>query len=206
MKRHLKIAAMSLFAMSASAYAQEHTEMEVDMSNSMPMGMPGPGQMGMKVKVRQTTTTTTTTTSTTTSSDRKGFEENEGHRRHRKHHDREQRQERDCGTGEDSGCTTMRNGRLPMDAEAFYGFLDALKSNTEMGRGDVAKSVLKNSYLTARQLGQVLDVFETEIYRYEVAQHAASKVVNPSHALGHAKKFDSSIYAADYTKLMTAQR
>jgi hypothetical protein len=197
---------LCLSAMSAAAYAQGmdmnldvdvdehhghrgHTE-EVDMH----MGMPG-AQMNMKVKVKQ---------------DTRHMREDRHDRddRHDRRRDRDRSSlGRDCGTGEDSGCTMKRNGKYPMDAEEFRGLLHALKTNdNEISRFEIAEAALRSSLLTAKQLGPILELFENEIYRFDVAKIAAPRLVNPSHALGHSSKFHNSIYAADYTKLMTSQR
>lgn len=110
---------------------------------------------------------------------------------------------RDCGMGaDDPGCSVYRGGQLPMDREAWQGFIGALRANpNEILKVDSVKSVVSNNVLTARQLGAILDCFRNEILRLDAAKAAAPRVVNPQHALGHASKFQNSILAGDYTRL-----
>lgn len=99
-----------------------------------------------------------------------------------------------------------RNGQYAMDAVTFQGFLTSLKSNSnELVRADVARTVLRSSFLTALQLSQVLDQFNNELTRLEVARTAAPKVVNPQHALGLSAKFNNTFNAQEYVQVMTAQ-
>jgi hypothetical protein len=113
---------------------------------------------------------------------------------------------RDCGTGEDSGCTMKRDGQLAMDAETFRGIMKSLKAvDNELTREDMAEKMFKRNYLTAKQFGQVLDLFENELTRLDVAKTAAPHVVNPQHALGFSSKWDNSLNGEDYVELMSAQ-
>lgn len=113
---------------------------------------------------------------------------------------------RDCGTGNDPGCTMARNGQFAMDATTFQGFLVSLRANpNELVREDVAKTVLRSSYLTALQLSAVLDLFNNELNRLDVARHAAPRVVNPQHALGLAAKFNNSFNSQEFVQVMTQQ-
>ncbi|MCP3139065.1 DUF4476 domain-containing protein [Pyxidicoccus xibeiensis] len=113
---------------------------------------------------------------------------------------------RDCGTGEDPGCTLRRDGQLAMDAETFRGVLQALKSTgNEITREEMAEKMFKRNYLTAKQFGLVLDLFNNEITRLDVAKTAAPHVVNPQHSLGFASKWNNSISGDEYVELMTAQ-
>ena len=183
--RPLLAAAVTLASLAfAQADVEETTTERVEME--VP-GMPG---MNMKVKVK-TRTTTRTQVDEPPPAPPPG----------RPYYGR------DCGTGDDPGCTMRRRLNLPMDAETYLGFIEALRgTDSEITRFDQVKDMLKTNWLTARQLGQVLDLFESEIYRLDVAKLAAPKVVNPKHALGFSTKFESSLYAADYTKVMSAQR
>ncbi len=113
---------------------------------------------------------------------------------------------RDCGTGEDPGCTMKRNGEYAMDADTFRGIMKALKaSSNELTREDMAEKMLKRNYLTARQFGQVLDLFENELTKLDVAKNAAPHVVNPQHALGFASKWENDLNGEDYVEIMSAQ-
>ena len=199
-------------ALSAAAWAQEE-EVNMNMqvggsvqsdtgSVQMQMNVPMPSvQMNVKVKQRTTTTTTTVTSTddddapapaTTTTASARG---------------RAMAVPRDCGTGNDPGCAMARSGQYAMDAETFRGFLEALRADAnEISRKEMCETTFENHFLTAAQLGLVLDLFQNEILRLDVAKAAAPKVVNPSHALGHAKKWRNSISGKEYTQLMAAQR
>ncbi|HYI01157.1 DUF4476 domain-containing protein [Hyalangium sp.] len=113
---------------------------------------------------------------------------------------------RDCGTGRDPGCTAMRDGNYAMDADTWRGFYQALKSqHNEITREEMAEKMLKRNYLTAAQLGLLLDLFQNEITRLDVAKFSAPHVVNPQHALGFSSKWQNSISAGEYTELISEQ-
>ncbi|MFP2929527.1 DUF4476 domain-containing protein [Pyxidicoccus sp. 3LG] len=113
---------------------------------------------------------------------------------------------RNCGTGEDPGCTMRRDGQHAMDAETFRGVMQALKSTAnEITREEMAEKMFKRNYLTAKQFGLVLDLFNNEITRLDVAKNAAPHVVNPQHSLGFASKWNNSISGDEYVELMSAQ-
>ena len=115
-------------------------------------------------------------------------------------------QNRDCGTGPDVGCSMARDGRYPMDAATFQGFMRSLQATTsEMMRGQTVQTMFANGYLTAVQFGLVLDLFQSEMYKLQVATNGAPRVVNPQHAIGYADKFSSNMYRTSYTQLMAQQ-
>ena len=152
----------------------------------------------MKVKVRVKQKTQKTTTVVDDAEDRPAVGA-------RHHHLRQV--ERDCGTSQDPGYDMTRDGQFAMDAETFRGLLQALQSNAnEISRSEICKTTFDHAYLTAAQLGAVLDLFRNEITRLEVAQAAAPRVVNPLQALGFASKWKNSISAQEYTQLMASQR
>jgi hypothetical protein len=114
---------------------------------------------------------------------------------------------RDCGTGQDPGCTLSRGGGYAMDAITFQGLITAMRANRgDLIRRDTATSILAHNYLTAIQLGLILDLFSSDLLKLDVAKVAAPRVVNPSHALGLVVKFRSSLLQRDYTTLISAQR
>ncbi|RKH04054.1 DUF4476 domain-containing protein [Corallococcus carmarthensis] len=111
---------------------------------------------------------------------------------------------RDCGTRADEGCTMRRDGQFPMDATTWSGFYQSLKSErNEIVRQEKAEKMLTRVYLTAAQFGMVLDLFNNEITRLEVAKVAAPHVVNPQHALGFSSKWRNSISGSEYTDIIT---
>lgn len=170
-----------------AAFAQEEQTEEVRMQ----VDLPGAPDLSVKVKTR--TTTRTTTTRVVESPEYPGPAPAPA---------------LDCGTGpDDPGCSMRRKGHEPMDGESFRGLLEALRSNdNEINRNDIAQETLKTEFLTARQLSKVLDLFQNEIYRFDVAKLAAPHLVNPKHAMSLSSKFQNSIYATDFTKLMVSQR
>ena len=114
---------------------------------------------------------------------------------------------RDCGTGRDPGCTMTRDGKYAMDAETWKGFYQSLKSQpNEISREEMTEKMLKRNYLTALQLGLLLDLFPNEITRLDVAKNAATHVVNPQHALGFSSKWQNSISAEEYTEMIAEQQ
>ena len=114
---------------------------------------------------------------------------------------------RDCGTGSDPGCTMWRRGRQPADATTFAGVLAVLRSNAnELTRAEVANTMIATHWVTAAQLGLVMDLFTNELTRLDVAKGAAEHVVNPQHALGLAAKFQNSFNAQELVEVMARQQ
>ncbi len=114
---------------------------------------------------------------------------------------------RDCGTGEDAGCSMVRNGITPMDRDTFLGMMTALKANrSEFTRAEMAINIVNTSGLTAKQLGLVMDLFSSEFTKMDLVKKVVARLVNPQHALGLSVKFNSSFNQGDFTKLMTQQR
>jgi hypothetical protein len=115
--------------------------------------------------------------------------------------------QRDCGTGQDPGCATPRHGQYAMDASAFQGFIQALQANrNDFSQLEVVRSLASANWLTAAQLGVVLDQFENELIRLDAAKAAAPHVVDPPHAYGLAAKFRNTFTAQEFTQLMASQR
>lgn len=114
---------------------------------------------------------------------------------------------RDCGTPADAGCAMQRNGRFAMDRDTWLGFFGSVQANnSDLTKADMCKSVLAANYVTAKQLGLLLDLFNSDLVRFDVAKLAAPHTVNPQHALGLASKFRSGLIQNDFTKLMAEQR
>jgi hypothetical protein len=112
----------------------------------------------------------------------------------------------DCGTGNDIGCGMTRNGVAPMDAATYQGVMQSLRSNqNEMLRAQLARSVFERNGATAIQFGLMLDLFPNEMMRLSVAQTAASRIVNPQHALGYASKWQNPMLQSQYTQIMLGQ-
>jgi hypothetical protein len=114
---------------------------------------------------------------------------------------------RDCGTGNDPGCTMMRDGKYPMDGATWSGFYTSLKAQkNEISRQEMAEKMLKRSYITAAQYSLLLDLFMNEISRLELAKSSAPHVVNPQHALGFSTKWQNSISAEEYSEMISEQQ
>jgi hypothetical protein len=114
---------------------------------------------------------------------------------------------RDCGTGDDPGCSTSRNGRWAMDGLTYQNVLMSLRSyQNELTRQEVCMTVFQNNALTALQLAAIMDLFGNELTRLEVAKAAAPRVVNPQHALGLAAKFRNSLLGRDFSLVYASQR
>ena len=100
-----------------------------------------------------------------------------------------------------------RNGMWAMDAMAWSGVYQSVRSTTnELIRQDMVQQSLSNQALTAAQLGLLMDLFNNEITRLDVAKFAATRVVNPMHAIGLSTKFNNSILAQDFVTVMGRQR
>lgn len=115
---------------------------------------------------------------------------------------------RDCGTGPaDPGCLMRKNGQLPMDGVTFHGILKSLRAQRNtITREEMATKMLARNFLTAAQLGLILDAFADHgITQLDVAKAVAPNVVNPQHALAHSTKFQNSISAEEYAEAMSAQ-
>lgn len=210
----------SLFASSAALAQGVNMNIQVDedgnptSANIQVQGMDENGA-GANVRVHGNTTTTTTTTTTRTRvrngvKTEESFTETESgpaHARPQPPPPPSAPAFRDCGTGNDPGCTMTRDGKYAMDGETWKGFYQSLKSQSnEISREEMAEKLLKRNYLTAAQLGMLLDLFNNEITRLDVAKTAANHVVNPQHALGFSSKWRNSISAEEYTDLISEQQ
>jgi hypothetical protein len=115
---------------------------------------------------------------------------------------------RDCGTGpSDPGCLMSKNGQLPMDGATFAGVLQTLRAQRNtIVREEMAQKMFARQFVTAAQLGLVIDAFADHgITQLDVAKELAPRVVNPQHAMIHSTKFQNSISAEEYVGVMAAQ-
>lgn len=114
---------------------------------------------------------------------------------------------RDCGTGpNDPGCLMTRDGRFAMDAATYQGVTQALRDvMLDARRAELASSLLATNYLTAAQLRRLLDLFAMDNARFDFAQRAAPRVVDPQHAIGFSSRFTFSRNRAAYAQLMARQ-
>ncbi|AFE04489.1 hypothetical protein COCOR_02116 [Corallococcus coralloides DSM 2259] len=221
MNRIVRAALVSSLFVSSASFAQDaEFNMQVDIDDQ---DMPS-------ARIKMKTTTNVDGEETTTVKVRGGGArmdvrmtggtmESESHSEHRETRTTETRREprmdsrpemaaepshRDCGTRSDEGCMMRRDGQFPMDASTWSGFYQSLKSESnEIVRQEKAEKMLKRVYLTAVQFGMVLDLFNNEITRLEVAKEAAPHVVDPQHALGFSSKWRNSISGSEYTDIIT---
>ncbi|MDX2011426.1 MAG: DUF4476 domain-containing protein [Myxococcaceae bacterium] len=114
---------------------------------------------------------------------------------------------RDCGTGpQDPGCMMVRDGAWAMDGATYQGFLTSLRANrSEVMRMQISQSMFAQQYVTAAQFSTMMDLFSSEVMRLDFAQRAASRLVNPQHAIGLSSKFRSNVFQAQYAQLMASQ-
>ena len=100
-----------------------------------------------------------------------------------------------------------RNGMWAMDAMAWGGFYNSIRSQpNELVRQTMVQDALRSQSLTAAQLGLLMDLFQNELTRLDMAKFAATRVVNPMHAIGWSSKFRNSILAQDYVTVMGRQQ
>ena len=97
-----------------------------------------------------------------------------------------------------------REGPVPMDAITFRGLVSSLQANpNEYLKLDLIKNTVGSQYLTAQQLGPVLEQFHNDYLRLDAAKAIVPRLVDPQHALVHSTKFNNSYLAADFSRLLT---
>jgi len=111
---------------------------------------------------------------------------------------------RDCGTGaDDPGCNTQKEGAFAMDKDEFGGLMTALKAQrNEITRKEMALGSMENSFVTARQFGQIIALFNNELTRMEIVNERAARMVDPKRALGFSATFRNGITAGEYTAVI----
>ena len=90
------------------------------------------------------------------------------------------------------------------DTFDFAGFLAAV-SNTMMdsAKASMVKSACKKNWFSSAQLGQLLDVFMMEANKFEAAQAAVPRLVDPQNAYGLAEKFMFNANKTAFTALLS---
>lgn len=116
--------------------------------------------------------------------------------------------ERDCGTGKDDpGCNTPRNGNLPMLADLYLGIFENLKATrNELVRKDMIVQTLEKQYVTARQFTAILDLFNNELVKMDVARAGAPKLVDPVRAIAYGPKIRNSLTRQEFLTLINEQQ
>jgi hypothetical protein len=111
----------------------------------------------------------------------------------------------DCGAGPgDTGCGLTRDGASPMGAAEFKVALEALRGGrNEITRRELLETLLGSSALTARQFTVLLNAFDGELQRLDVARAHADRVVNPKEAIPAAKLFRNSFSRQEFIELMS---
>jgi len=116
--------------------------------------------------------------------------------------------QRDCGLGlDDPGCNVTRGGAQAMLKGEYDGFYASLRAQlSESGRAGMVRDTLNTRWITARQLGNILDLFIGENNRLDAARFALPHVTDPSNAFGFGTKFLSQARQREYNQLVSAQR
>lgn len=111
----------------------------------------------------------------------------------------------DCGAGPgDTGCGLTRDGAAPMGAAEFKVALQALRGErNEITRRELLDTLIGASALTARQFTVLLNAFDGELQRLDVARAHADRVVNPKEAIPAAKLFRNSFSRQEFIELMS---
>ncbi len=114
---------------------------------------------------------------------------------------------RDCGLGiDDPGCNATRGGAQAMLRAEWEGFFSSLRAQlSESNRVAMIRDTLSTRWITARQLGQMLDLFVGENNRLDAARFALPHVIDPSNALGYSAKFLSSSRQREFNQLVSSQ-
>ena len=115
---------------------------------------------------------------------------------------------RDCGTGpQDPGCNMRRNGMWAMDGNTWPGLYNAIRSqNNDLIRQQMVQDALRAQSITAAQLGLLMDLFDNELLKLDMARFAITRVVNPMHAYGLSSKFRNSLLGQDFVSVVGQQQ
>lgn len=115
---------------------------------------------------------------------------------------------RDCGLGlDDPGCALARAGGQAMERAAWEGFFSAVHNNiSESNKLAMIRDTLRSRFVTARQLGKLMDEFIGENNKMDCARFAAPHLIDPDNALGFSTKFISSSRQREYNGLISGQR
>jgi hypothetical protein len=113
--------------------------------------------------------------------------------------------QRDCGTGmDDPGCNIARGRELPMDAAALSAVVNALKSNpNENIRRTMTAQMVGTKLMTARQFGQLIDLFSNENNALEAVRMVVRNVVDPANLGPLAAKFRNNNNRLAFAKLVS---
>jgi hypothetical protein len=116
--------------------------------------------------------------------------------------------QRDCGLGlDDPGCALTRAGGQAMLKAEYDGFMASLRANlSESARGGMVRDTMRTRFITARQLGAILDLFLGENNKLDAARNAMPHVIDPNNAMGYGTKFISSSRQREYNQLVSSQR
>jgi hypothetical protein len=109
----------------------------------------------------------------------------------------------DCGTGfDDPGCNFTRPNK-PLTRGDLDALITAMRgARWEGQRVDVLRDQLGPRFLTARQLGMVLDQFRQDPLKLEAARVAVPRLVDPQNAAALTSRFLSPDMQRDYRALL----
>lgn len=110
---------------------------------------------------------------------------------------------RDCGTGQDLGCSQTRDGVFALDRASYLGLIDTLRAEkNEKKRVKKFGNVVASVYLTAAQFTSLLDLFPGDGPRFEAATAGARRVVNLNDAASYAGRFKAPDLREKYGSLL----
>jgi hypothetical protein len=113
--------------------------------------------------------------------------------------------QRDCGTGaDDAGCQESRDGYQAMDRDTWAGlYASAQATASDFSRRDLIVSATAASYLTAKQLIQLLDLFRSELLKLELVKAVVGHVIDPRRALAYGPQLRSSFNREQFVRLVS---
>jgi hypothetical protein len=109
----------------------------------------------------------------------------------------------DCGTGfDDPGCNFTRPNK-PMTRGELDALMAAMRNaRWEAQRVDALRENLGPRFLTARQLGMILDLFRQDPLKLEAARVAVPRLVDPQNAAALTSRFLSPDMQRDFRALL----
>ena len=119
---------------------------------------------------------------------------------------RPQGERRDCGTGnDDPGCNMQQNGEYPMDGAGFNAMLTGLKViPAEPQRVNTVRSTVASKWLTAQQLGMIIDTFRSETQALDAVKASIHRVIDRDNLSVNVAKFRSTANKMAYSKLIAS--
>ncbi len=116
-----------------------------------------------------------------------------------------------CWQAGDPGCERTKDGKQPMDRDAFNALVASVRSASPhvFPMLERFKTVLGQNYLTSRQLAHVLDSFKPHVFiMLDVVKAGAPRLVDPQFGAGViSEKFSPhTMVGNDAAAVVSAQR